>query len=548
MLYKRQLVELMGDELEDNKDDYCEFRAQMKRLHRKKISQVFPNQKKAASDVIHKFTSNLELLMILAVGKTQSGKTGVMYSIIQEYTTPDVEGYVPVKNVYIITGLSSNEWKKQTKKRIPGILQENVYHRPELDKFMEEIKNKKNVLVLIDEVQIACKKSQTISKDFETCGLLNKQFLMDNDIKIVEFSATPNGTLRDSELWGENSTIVKIEPGRNYKSCIDLYNENRVFDCNPLCDSPDAIENIKEIQQFMETFDDNRYHFIRTKVGEEQEETVTNFRKVFGDSVDYIYHDCKNEDTLDKYLDEDAKDFTGKPEKHTIIFLKEMARCAKTYKKKYIGIWYERCVNKFNDDIVIQGLLGRATGYDDNGDSIIFTNVSSIKRYKDLWDSDFSDEIEWSSNSTSYSQKKGITKSKETFNAGVNDGGLSPEDDHEDTYVETEIHDIQEGQSLEDFWKKNRTKGARQQFKQDNKDEDGFFKSSTTKVKKSYLLSEIQQEVSGWKGFAGFGVSKRIDEYKQDEKIQSRLYVCYRSFEEGMQDKPTIFIRHLYKK
>ena len=82
-----------------------------------------------------------------------------------------------------------------------------------------------------------------------------------------------------------------------------------------------------------------------------------------------------------------------------------MARCAKTFSKKYIGVWYERHVNCFNDDVVIQGFLGRATGYDDNGDSIVFTNIDSIERYIDLWNSDFSDDIKWNSNSTNYSEK-----------------------------------------------------------------------------------------------------------------------------------------------
>lgn len=424
ILLKRELVKLMGEEFHDNKDDYDEFKVQMNRLARKKISQVFANQNKASSDIIYKFTSNLKLLMILAVGKTQSGKTGVMYSIIQEYTNPDCEEYVPVKNVYIITGHSSNEWKEQTKERIPEIIRENVYHRQELKKFMESIRGKKNILVLMDEIQIACKKNQSIAKCFKDCGLLDKQFLMENDVKLVEFSATPNGTLKDSELWGENSSIVKIEPGLNYKGCIDLRNEDRIRQCKNLCDGPNVLENIKEIQEELEGFYTYRYHFIRTKVGVEQDKTVTNFKNVFGDSVGYIYHDCKNENLLDKYLDEKSSYFIGSPTKHHFIFIKEMARCAKTYKKKYVGLWYERCVKDFNDDIVIQGLLGRATGYDDNGDSIIFTNEESIERYQQLWDKDFSDDVEWLSNSTTYSEKRKKTKSKKTFNACVTDGDI----------------------------------------------------------------------------------------------------------------------------
>ena len=314
MLSTRTITNLSEIECEDNEDDFGIFRAQMKPLHRKKISQVFPNQRKASSDIIHKFTRDLRLLMIVAVGKTQSGKTGVMYSIIQEYTMPDVIGYVPVKNVYIITGLSSNDWKNQTKKRIPGILQENIYHRPELKKFMESIRNKKNILVLIDEVQIACGNKQTISKEFTSCGLLDKQFLMENDVKIVEFSATPNGTLQDSKLWESNSTIVKIDPGRGYTGCIELINEQntgystsslfqeewdegymmtpRVRQCQDLCESPNAIKNVMEIQTTINLqYTVPKYHFIRTRTGDFQNSVKSNFDRVFGDEVDYIYHD-----------------------------------------------------------------------------------------------------------------------------------------------------------------------------------------------------------------------------------------------------------------
>ena len=63
-------------------------------------------------------------------------------------------------------------------------------------------------------------------------------------------------------------------------------------------------------------------------------------------------------------------------------------RCAITLKKTYLGILYEGCPKCIaHDTTIIQGLLGRATGYDDNGISIIFTNIESINKYQILWDS-----------------------------------------------------------------------------------------------------------------------------------------------------------------
>lgn len=551
MFSKRQIVKLEGDDFEDNKDNFGILRHQMKKLQRSKKSIVHVNQRKAAVDIIHEFTKDPSVLMVMALGKTQSGKTGVMYACIQEYTSPENEGHVPVMNIYVITGLSSNEWKTQTKERLPEIIRENVFHRNQLKEFMKSIKDKKNILVLMDEVQIACGTKQTISKQFKECGLLNKDFMMENDIKLVEFSATPNGTFKDSELWGEHSKMIKVEPGQNYTSVQYLKENGRVFQCKNLCDSPEAKKNIEELKdKIFELYESPRYHFIRTKVGEEQEKTLRLFKEVFGEDMEYILYDSKNTSCLDEYLG-NGNDIEGKePEKHTFVFLKEMARCSKTFSKKYIGVWYERHVNCFNDDVVIQGFLGRATGYDDNKDSIVFTNIDSIERYIDLWDNDFSDDIEWNSNSTNYSEKSKKTISKKTFNAEISDGKANSDDEKDDIY-DIEINDYRrsETETMKEFWDRCKPFGARQQFTESNMDENGFYKTSTTGKKKRYLYSEIIKITSKWTGSSGFDIKKKnIDKFGVGETIQSRVYVCYEDFTDTSKENPIIFVRTLKKK
>ena len=55
-----------------------------------------------------------------------------------------------------------------------------------------------------------------------------------------------------------------------------------------------------------------------------------------------------------------------------------MLRCAKSLVKKHLGVCYERYTKYIDDSVTIQGLLGRCTGYDDNGRTIISTNIESI--------------------------------------------------------------------------------------------------------------------------------------------------------------------------
>ena len=109
--------------------------------------------------------------------------------------------------------------------------------------------------------------------------------------------------------------------------------------------------------------------------------------------------------------------------KHTFIFIKEKARCAKTFIKKHVGIWYERQPQIASDDVVTQGLLGRATGYDDNGFSVVFTNLSSITKYEKLWKSRFEANVEWISSTTKHKKDQEIV-STGTANGMLSNGGV----------------------------------------------------------------------------------------------------------------------------
>ena len=75
-----------------------------------------------------------------------------------------------------------------------------------------------------------------------------------------------------------------------------------------------------------------------------------------------------------------------------------------------------------NDSSIIQGTIGRLTGYDDNGISICYTNIQSIDMYEKLWENEFifSEGIEWNTNTTKYNKIDNITYSTGTFNSVKN--------------------------------------------------------------------------------------------------------------------------------
>lgn len=376
--------------------------------------KLYKNQKNTSKEIMEHFTDR-RVVFCMTIARTQSGKTGIMASLIKRYTKEKKDIIDIENNVYIITGLSSVDWVTQTKERFPKGLHENIFHQNDKDKFLERIKGKNNILIIIDEVHIATLVNQTLDKVFGKGGLGNKQNLFERDVKIVEFSATPNGSLYDMMKWNdENFRLVFMNPGKGYMSSYDLLKQNRVFEHKSfVCEEKEAIVNIRELKNQIFKYKTPRYHIVRTH--SDRENTDKNeglikkrFDNVFGKSVNYIEQNNNNDNgDINNILRE-------KPKKHTIIYIKEMLRCSKTIHKEFIGVLYERKSSHINDSVIIQGLIGRATGYDDNGDLVVYTCTESVEKYEKLWNTRFSPEGNtWNSGSTK-NTKDGI-ESKGTY-------------------------------------------------------------------------------------------------------------------------------------
>jgi len=376
----------------------------------KKRIEIRDNQKKIAKDVLISFHKK-EVVNVMVISETQSGKTGSMFYTIYKLLLQK-DNLIPTENIFIITSLSSIEWITQTKERMPDILKENIIHRNGLiDNFVNKIINKKNIFIIIDEIHFGCSKHQTLFIAFQNAGLFNKTKLIENNINILEYSATPDGTLYNLLEWDNSKNIIFAEPGQFYKSSYDLLNEKSVIDgemrirqYKPLVSSTfkkninikteeiekhynelnkEILNNILEIKNIINKYKNPLYHIIRTKTGFEQEKTILNFKKIFGkETVKYKKFDsgnnCNNTD-INVILNK-------APKKHTFIFIKDLLRCSKTIEKKtYIGILYERYSKNPFDSTIIQALIGRNTGYNVNDESICFTNIESIIKYKNLY-------------------------------------------------------------------------------------------------------------------------------------------------------------------
>ena len=322
------------------------------------FSNLFDNQKQFGKTIFNNYVENLSLIHTLAIAPTQSGKTGSMLSLIHNAVSHKIHG-VPVENIFIFTAHSSKEWLLQTRERFPPMFHDNILHRNNVKKIIEKLKNKSNVLLIIDEVQIGVKFSQTLFKIFRALNYYNFDSIFKHNIKIVSFTATPM-PVPDAYL----SHQKLLDSNRVFQ-----FKDLTCFDANTDKVDPIAYDNISEILPFIRNMDGPKYHIIRTPRANLHDVTIQNFNHVLLDSD--IPFQLISETTISDF----DSFIASTPNVHTFIFIKDKLRCAKTLHKPHLGILYERFVNRPNYDSIIQGLAGRLTGYHSNHHSVVFTHL-----------------------------------------------------------------------------------------------------------------------------------------------------------------------------
>jgi hypothetical protein len=479
----------------------------------------YENQEATATEVVASIRL-VDIVFQMVVAPCQSGKTGCMLATIDMLLQSDSN--VNPDNIFVITGLSDVEWVSQTKKRLPFI-GDNVIHRGQLRKSSTILKNIKNALIIIDECQIASKEDMSLDKLLEKTGLKDLAYLKDNNVNIVEFSATPNSTLNDIELWQTCSKMHIMKPGQGYKGHSTLIDNHRLYQAQDLFitndpeaglpyDYEDARNNdikpatdaIKDVKNKIEmSYTRPRFHIIRTPTGTKAETVIGRFKTIFGD--EYMYKKC--------YVGEEQlmDELTKIPEKHTFLFIKEKARCAVTFaKKNLIGILYERLPKTPKTDVIVQGLAGRACGYDVDDGIIVFSDVDNVKIYVKMVNSDFQDREDFTY--TGQKSKKKTHLHPRGYNNARGEANVEQEAPTYTTESCVEVFNTHE--EAKAYWKENLGThiGSRGPNKPKKTDNRGFLTTSIRADTHVYSLNEV-------KANKNVGLSEKTNKY--------RYYPCY---------------------
>jgi hypothetical protein len=359
-------------------------------------------------------------ILTLIVAETQMGKTGIIQALTYEFVKND---NINPLNMFILTGLSSCEWVKQTKERFIDMIRPNIFHRNTIGKFAESLKTLNDMIIFLDEVHIATELKNEIGRTFLSCGLLSIKNLIERNIKIIQISATPDIALSELYKWDEtNYNVSIIKSPDNYIGIQKLLDNNQIYEYKSLTD----IKNVIEIKQTIQIKYGNnfKYHLLRvqTNLGDSYI-TMNNINKVFDDNDKFLVRNYFIDNEIDATEDLNDLYLDNKPNKHTIIIIKEKIRCSYTINKTYIGILYERKAETIqNETTIIQGFLGRACGYYDNSNRniIIYTNLDIVAAYILKIDLEHEKELYKIKNNKKIINDKDINYNLKTYTTNIN--------------------------------------------------------------------------------------------------------------------------------
>lgn len=315
-------------------------------------------------------------LLVTFVSSPQWGKTGVAIHLMYMMSI----SHTP----YILSGMSDKEWKTQTQARVLPSFKNHVFHRNDLTKMCADLKNKQNILLIIDECHYGSENNQTLNHCLSSANILDIEYMQKNNIKILCISATPGNVLLDAEKWGSfHQTVLAKNTNKLYTGFDTLLREGRIL----------SAPNLRKHEEVMALFDfiENRYknlakyHIIRASNRTLLESKIL---EVIGNKgYTYMMYDSASASASASTKQNKQKQIdtflSSRPQTHHFIFIKGFWRAAKTINDTHIGI----CLDQSKDyTCTVQGLGGRLLGYNRSNAPVFMGNVEAIHEYLKILD------------------------------------------------------------------------------------------------------------------------------------------------------------------
>ena len=316
---------------------------------------IFPNQIEDANNIIDKFYKNKRRVISIQK-KTKVGADGLMIEIAKLLTTHiDDKFVVNPANVRILTGMSNAGWEKDMIDKAPTCFKDKIFHHGKLSR--AELLNIRNGLFIIDEIDTGDKEYQVLHATLKEAGVLDVKNMEEHNNRFVFISATMIKELYDLYRWGELHELYKMTIPTSYFGHKDFLDKGIVKDFYSLSSKENADKWVQE-DIITHYGTDYRVHLVR----------------VTAKIVDVVQNACirksvafRNHTSTDRLSEDEIKEFFKEPlTQHIVLGVKGFFRRANLIPNRWklrIGATHELYTKVVDNNVQIQGLTGRMTGY-----------------------------------------------------------------------------------------------------------------------------------------------------------------------------------------
>jgi len=352
--------ELISDNREEVLADYNAAVKRNKRRFNQGIDTataeyIFSNQIEDANNIVEKFYKNKRRVISIQK-KTKVGADGLMIELAKLLTTHiDDTFVVNPANVRILTGMSNAGWEKDMIDKAPNCFKDKIFHHGKLSR--AELINIRDSLIIIDEIDTGDKEYQVLHTTLKEAGVLDVKHMEEHNNRFVFISATMIKELYDLYRWGELHELYKMTIPSSYFGHKDFLEKEIVKEFYPLSSKENAEKWVQE--DILDNYQtDFRIHIVR----------------VTTKTVDVVQNACirksvtfRNHTSADRLSEDEIKEFFKEPlTQHIVLGVKGFFRRANLIPNRWklrIGATHELYTKVVDNNVQIQGLTGRMTGY-----------------------------------------------------------------------------------------------------------------------------------------------------------------------------------------
>jgi hypothetical protein len=347
----------------------------------------------------HFFASVSSRAWVHLAASMQAGKTGVVTALIRLMMNGPNRKVINMfpTDIFVITGMNDDAWKKQTKVRLPRMFRDNVYHSKGLINAQRALHAKaarnggvlRDVLIVQDESHIACGiKCQPSRMIYDTLvSLCPPTEWVSNNIRLLTISATDPSAIIGIGANTEMAAVVKLLTTEGYQSPNMLLDSGRLHDTYNLYNEESVIQMLEFVVKTYGKIP--LYHIIRPKQG--KSDAVAEILSRLCPEASVVQWDSKSKS---KTKSDDASTTSSMddinvcllenvPETMTFIIIKNMFYAAKTLNDTHVGLMHDRIGHK--DDTNLQSLIGRGCGYGKSTRTHIFGSLTTVHHQIDIW-------------------------------------------------------------------------------------------------------------------------------------------------------------------